>query len=310
MCKVSVAVPVYNAESYVEEMIESFLRQTMQDFEIICVDDASTDRSYEKIKNFHDNRIKVYRNDVNKGIAYTRNMAVEFSSGEYVAFMDDDDIAPLYRLEREVEFLDDNREIDLVGGASYEIDMEGKIIRNKRFNPLINPAYIKAFLMLGNAYASGSVMVRRDFLVKNHLKFKDKQYGAEDYRFWMECSLVGKLANINDVLLYWRNGHDHETARILERHYEERRAAISKIHDDALRGNGFELEADELELLNLVFAEEGVLGCREDMERLYQILQKIANQSVQLGLENSKEIITMCRKRFGEKIGKAFFLWV
>ncbi|MDD6070238.1 MAG: glycosyltransferase [Clostridiales bacterium] len=305
---VSVVIPVYNGEKYIKLTIESLLNQTLQDFEIICVDDASTDGSYDVISSIEDNRIKVFQNEENQGIAYTRNRAMSLAKGKYIAFMDHDDISPEYRLQCEVDYLNEHDEIDLVGGAMRKIDENGKDM-NFLWTPLLNYKYIKAFILLGNVFASGSVMARREFIEKHNLQFKDNQYGAEDYRFWMEASLYGNLANINEVLLHWRTGHGNETGRVLQESVLERKKVIANIHKDALEKNGFSLTEDELQILNLAFAEEGTLENIAEVNSLYNALKTILKQAEEMQLDYLDEIRTMCRKRFGEKVGKAFFLW-
>ena len=104
MPRISVIMPLYNAEKYVEQAINSILNQTYQDFELIIVDDKSTDKSYEICRRIKDKRIRLFQNNCNFGISQTRNIALQHTNGEYIAIMDDDDIAPLYRLEKEIVF--------------------------------------------------------------------------------------------------------------------------------------------------------------------------------------------------------------
>ena len=104
-------MPLYNAEKYVFKAVNSILNQSFRDFELIIVDDCSVDNSASIVTEFNDDRIKFFSNERNQGIAYTRNRAIELASGEYIAIMDDDDIAPLNRLEREVLYLDENPNI-------------------------------------------------------------------------------------------------------------------------------------------------------------------------------------------------------
>ena len=91
MCKLSVIVPVYNVEKYIEQCLSSILNQDFEDFEVLCVNDCSTDNSLNKIKNFHDNRIKIINNQTNKGVSFCRNLAIEKAKGDYVIFVDSDD---------------------------------------------------------------------------------------------------------------------------------------------------------------------------------------------------------------------------
>lgn len=309
MPKVSVILPLYNAERYIKATLNSILSQTYQDFEIIIVNDKGSDNSINIVREFEDKKIKIYENSANYGIAYTRNKAIELSTGEYIALMDHDDIAPNTRLEKQVTFLNDNSDIDVVGGHCRHIDHEGNIVPYKTWNAYLDPAYIKAFLMLGNTIYNSSVMFRRSFVQQNNITYKDDMYGTEDYMFWVECSLYGKISNIDEVLAYWRTGDNNETSRVMKNFMNERKKRLDYVHTYALEKNGFILDKEELAFLNKVFMEEGTLDSKEEIMELYYVLRKIAKQSIEKGMENSKAVVTMCRKRFGEKIGKAFYLW-
>ena len=201
MCKVTIIMPVYNGEKYLKEAVESILNQTYPDFWLLCIDDCSQDRSLEILNQFNDKRIKVVQNNVNKGIAYTRNRGIEMAETEYIAFLDDDDIALPYRLEHEIEYLGCHPEIQVVGGHQRQIDGMGKDI-NKQWSVCLNPDYIKAYLLLNNTVVNGSTMVRREFINKHNIRFKDNMCGAEDYLFWVECSLHGKIKKCPNRILF------------------------------------------------------------------------------------------------------------
>lgn len=306
---IDVIIPVYNAEKYIGKTIDSILNQTYQNFNIIIVDDASEDDSMKIVHSFDDSRIYVYKNDINRGIAYSRNRAIDMCRNSYIAILDHDDIALPYRLEHEISFLEKNLEVDIVGGHTRRIDKDGNDM-NKQWSVYLNPNFIKAYLLLGNTIVNTSVMMRTKFINEHHIRYKENQFGAEDYRFWVECMLAGaKICNLDEVLVYWRNGHNNVTQKMSEQKYEERFRAISDIHIDALERSGFLLEKNEYELLNQVFMEEGCIENDKEMRQLYHTLKKIADQAILMKKDNAKEIVTMCRKRFGEKVGKAFYLW-
>ena len=112
--KVSVIIPLYNTEKYIEETIDSVLNQTLEDFEIIVVDDCSTDNSYEITKKIatKDQRIMVLKNEINKGRAGTVNVGLEIAKGEYVTFLDADDLFCNNRLKEQINFLEENPSVD------------------------------------------------------------------------------------------------------------------------------------------------------------------------------------------------------
>ncbi|MGB8454201.1 MAG: glycosyltransferase family A protein [Anaerocolumna sp.] len=308
MNRVTVFMPVYNAEKYLRQSIDSILNQTFQNFDFIIVEDASSDHSMEILRSYNDKRIKVYQNERNMGISYTRNKGLELCKTEYMALLDDDDIAMPYRIEHEVEYLDEHPEIDVIGGHQRQIDANGKDL-NKQWSVYLNPKYIKACLMTGNTMVNGSTMFRKKLIDENHIRYQDHCFGAEDYRFWVECSIKGTLANLDEVLLLWRNGHGNETSRSSRYNLKERKEFIDGIHTYALKENGFNLNDNQLGIINKAFMEEGTIDSEVELKRLYEALRTIADQANKLQLDNTSEIITMCRKRFGEKVGKAFYLW-
>ena len=111
----SVLVPVYNSQNFLRDTINSILSQTFEDFELILLNDASTDESEKVIESFNDSRIKYYKNEHNLGISGTRNRLFELAKGEYWAIMDNDDISMPKRFEKQVAFLDKNPDVAIVG---------------------------------------------------------------------------------------------------------------------------------------------------------------------------------------------------
>ncbi len=308
MSRVTVFMPVYNAERYLKQSIDSILNQTYQDFDFIIVEDASTDRSMDVLRSYKDKRIKIYQNESNMGISYTRNRGLELCKTEYMALLDDDDIAMPYRLEHEVKFLDEHPQVDVVGGHQRQIDADGRDI-NKQWSVYLNPKYIKAYLMTGNTVVNGSTMFRKKLIDDHNIRYQEHCYGAEDYRFWVECSIKGTIANLDEVLLLWRNGHGNETGRTTRDNWKERKAFLDSVHTYALKANGFIMDEEQLEIINKVFMEEGSIDSELEMKRLYHALRAIADQAKTMKLDHVEEVVTMCRKRYGEKVGKAFYLW-
>ncbi len=129
---VSVIMPVYNAEKYIFEAVNSVIEQTYTNWELVLINDGSSDLSINIIKEFKDSRIRLYENRENMGIAYSRNRAIDLSRGKYIAIMDNDDISLPNRLKIQVEYLENHEEIDVLSGASMVIDSHGNVIKKKR----------------------------------------------------------------------------------------------------------------------------------------------------------------------------------
>ena len=145
---ISILMPTYNVEQYVEEAVRSVLYQTYTNFELIIVDDCSSDRTFEILTKLseEDSRIKLYRNDENKKICRTLNRALSYAKGIYIGRMDGDDISTYNRLEILKDYLDNNVDIDLVGSNMITIDESGNQISQKKY--IQTDKYIK----IGNGY--------------------------------------------------------------------------------------------------------------------------------------------------------------
>lgn len=210
MCKVSIIMPLYNAEKYVDKAIRSILNQSYTDFELIVINDDSIDNSCNIVSTFNDDRLKFFNNDRNRGIAYTRNRAIELALGEYIAIMDDDDIAPLNRLECEVKYLDEHPDIVAVCGNTCRIDENDNDL-NELWRVCRSPKRINALFLFGDPVPNSSAMVRRKILINNNIRFRENMHGIEDYRFWSEVSLRGLIGSIDEIMLYNRLNHGSES---------------------------------------------------------------------------------------------------
>jgi len=200
MPKVSVLMPVYNAANYIGEAIESILSQTFSDWELIIVNDGSTDNTEKKILLFTDKRIRYYKNEENKGVTFSRQLMVEKSLGEYIAFLDSDDIALPGKLKIQVDFLDNNPQYALCGTWGTIIDEEGRKIKN--FNTSVEHDEIRCMLLFRNPFIQSSIMVRRALLSEETY---DTDFPiAEDYDLWCRLSLAYKMRNIPKHLIKHR----------------------------------------------------------------------------------------------------------
>ncbi|NDW09800.1 glycosyltransferase family 2 protein [Dysgonomonas sp. 520] len=196
---VSVVMPAYNAEKYLKEAIDSILNQTYKNFEFIIVDDGSTDKTSEIIESYTDNRIKLLKNDKNRGLIYSANIAIRVATGKYIARMDADDISLPERLEKQVLFLEKNNEVSILGTSYVRSD------NNKQVHHPENTELIKIYLLEGTTFAHPSVMIRRNNIVQYNLFFQDEYISAEDYALWTSFSMKNlNMANLQDVLVYYR----------------------------------------------------------------------------------------------------------
>jgi glycosyltransferase involved in cell wall biosynthesis len=200
MNKISVLIPTYNVEDYIEESITSILNQTYKNIEVIVVDDCSTDNTYSILENiaFKDNRLKVYRNIENKKISYTLNKALKYSTGEYIARMDGDDVCSLDKLEIQMNYLINNKNIDLVGVSTISIDEEGREIGRTR---LLGDFKLLKVISKFSTPVSHIWLTKRE--AYDNLNGYRSMDGVEDYDFLLRMITLGyKFSNISEYYGY------------------------------------------------------------------------------------------------------------
>ncbi|MGP1586920.1 MAG: glycosyltransferase family 2 protein [Treponemataceae bacterium] len=308
--KVSVVMPIYNAEKFIEKTIRCILNQTFKNFELLLINDHPTDRTMEIIKSIKDSRIRIIENERNMGISYSRNQGLNHAVGKYIALMDDDDLAPLNRFEIEVDFLDNHNEIDVVSGSWTEIDENDNVLAFSG-SMTQDPMQVRAQFLFCDTVGNGSAMFRTDFINKNNIRYFDNCYGMEDFRFWVECSAKGKIVELNDILLNWRQSSCNETTKVKTKLTKERKNKFAEIQKTALALNGFVLTDEELKIFTDVFTEDySEKKSFEDLAKIIfviPVLTKILEQAKNSNLENYIELKSILRDKIFDKISMLDF---
>lgn len=202
--KVSVIMPVYNAEKYLSEAIDSILNQTFTDFEFLIINDGSTDSSLEIINRYSDQRIVLINNDGNIGLTKSLNKGIENAKGQYIARMDADDISFKDRLERQVSVMDDNIELGLCSGNFVPIDDHGKIIdRSVLIIKRQDRLPIEWKMLWDNPIIHPATMIRRQILYNNNLLY-DIAHRDEDYNLWCKITLITKICSLQVAVIKYR----------------------------------------------------------------------------------------------------------
>jgi glycosyltransferase involved in cell wall biosynthesis len=209
MPKVSVIMPVYNAERFLESAIESIFTQTFTDYELLVINDGSTDRSDELLSKFSDPRLRIINNVSNKGLVRTLNIGIAHSQGEYIARMDADDLSHPARLDKQVSYLDDHSNTGLLGCAYWIIGIENNITSTQYFPTSNNNLQEK--ILLADYFCHPSVMIKRVYL--DQVRGYDEAFAtSEDYDLWLRLSEVCEIANLPEPLFYYRRYQGSKTS--------------------------------------------------------------------------------------------------
>lgn len=198
---ISVILPVYNAEKYLSEAIESVLNQTLKDFELICINDGSTDSSEFIIKKYQslDSRIILISRD-NKGLINTLNEGLKKAKYNFIARMDADDICDPVRFKLQLSYLQKHKEVAVVGTEFLTIDSDGVLIGNS--SKAKSPLLIKSLLLFGCPVAHPTVMINRNLL--GGFEYDHGYECAEDYELWCRVSEKYRIATLAVPLLKYR----------------------------------------------------------------------------------------------------------
>ena len=197
---ISIVMPAYNCEKYVKEAINSVLAQTYQNWELLVIDDGSKDNTLQIINEFgkKDFRIKPLQNEENMGVSATRNRGIELASGDWIAFLDSDDIWESTKLERQLKVADKNSAEFLFTGSSY-INEDGE-----PFKGIFEVPEMVTYQRLRNhnVISCSSVLVKKKYF-KNIKMEKDEMH--EDYAVWLRILKLGVTAyGVNEPLLIYR----------------------------------------------------------------------------------------------------------
>ncbi len=192
-----------NASKYLHEAIESILNQTFADFEFILINDGSTDNTLEIIRGYErkDKRIIVIEKD-NTGLADSLNKGIELAVGDWIARMDQDDVAMTDRILKQIHFVRDNADIVLLGTGCIVIDENGKFIKRKIY-PIGNASLVARLENNGTAFPHSSVLFKLDE-AKCLGGYRIRLNGAEDRDLWLRLSMKGQIACLEEPLIKLR----------------------------------------------------------------------------------------------------------
>lgn len=278
---ITVFMAVYNGSRYLKQAIDSILSQTFSDFELLIINDGSTDDSADIIHSYLDPRIRFLQNDRNKGLVFTRNRGVLEAKGEFFAILDCDDIAFPNRLEIQYKFFCQNPDVALCSGRALYLDVNDRPIgESPRFTGDKN-----LLLLFGNILVNSAVMIRTK-LIKSVGSY-NANAPAEDYDLAVRIAEIHAIATINDIIVKYRI-HDNNTSKSSEERLiqveknilrdihsklgfgsDERRV---QLHHSFLSGKMQEFELEEYKSFLSDLAESEHVRTRCDLYQIQRVL--------------------------------------
>lgn len=224
--RVTVLMPIFNPGQYLGEAIESILTQTFRDFDLLIINDGSTDRSADIVKKYADKRIKFVNNRKHRGLVSVLNQGLSLIHSEYLVRMDGDDISLPSRIKKQVNFMDTHPEIDICG-TWFEVFWSAT--KRRIFTRPSDPKACKAMLLFLDPVCHATTIMRMVKLKKYHLKFDPSFKHLEDYEFFNRVSQQLNFSNISEVLYLYRY-HDKRTGKLYKREQNNQMKRVQEIY--------------------------------------------------------------------------------
>jgi glycosyltransferase involved in cell wall biosynthesis len=262
--RVSVVLPVYNARATLRRAVKSILRQGFKDFELLLIDDESTDGSLESIESLADPRIVIIKNGPKHGLVPSLNRGLDAARGEYIARMDADDISLPWRFAAQVRAMDKEPELCVCGAQIIKFKSSGV------FKPVVLPRSdkaIKVFQLFSTCFAHPSVMIRKSVLDRWNIRYNEGSI-SEDYRLWVDLMDKGRFANLGIPALLYRLSEANLTAKIAKSaaSTQERARQMTQIMRDAFLYHGLAFDEHFAELAqrpHLINTEAALIELRK-----------------------------------------------
>jgi glycosyltransferase involved in cell wall biosynthesis len=295
--KVSVVMPVYNAQKYLKTAIESILIQSYTNFELILINDGSTDNSKNIIESFNDERIKLYNNDGNKGLIYSLNKAISLCEGRYIARMDSDDISNENRLKIQVEFLENNPEIGVISSNVIQFSDRYPIIKKSTKYNKDNDA-IKCELLFRNRLIHPSVMLRAS-IVKNDSgnRYNPKHLMCEDFGLWQLLISKYKFFVTQENLVQYRMTNTSITTKSrneIENFYKYQK----EVYKQGLRILGIPFNDRELDIHTELSMATKVKYYKYTLQEKESWLKKVASFNSEINYFNHDALMEIMAEMF------------
>ena len=274
---ISVIMSTYNEEKYIETSLKSLLNQTFKEFEIIIVDDASTDNTKQLIQGLQDERIHLICNEENRGLTKNLNKALKYVTGKYIARMDGDDIAFPTRFEKQVQYMEKHPETMLVSCYTKSFGDSDLV-----FALPDDSEVLRVRMLVRPVYAHPGFMMRRE-LIEAGYQYNEEYRTAQDYEFASRVAEKYKIGLVPEVLLLYRVHKKQISAKAGNQQFNN----ADKIRKHQLERLGIQLSETEWENYQDLVKESKV-DSLESFDKVYKIIQKILQSNEKTKIYNSQ----------------------
>ncbi len=304
---VSVIFPVYNSELYLKDSIESILNQSYQNFEFILINDGSTDNSEKIILSYNDKRIVFINNKSNLGLIHGLNEGIKVSKGDYIIRMDADDISLPKRIEKQINYLEENKNVG-VCGCDYIIFGDKSEQEYKAFK---EHDKILTWMLFNSSIIHPSLAIRTSVLKSLPVYYDTNYKHAEDYELWSRLIFKCNFSSVTETLFKYRS-HSTQTS-VQHRTLQIKNA--DNVRQSVLKRSGFSFTSDELRVHCLLGSSQ-IITSLNDLNILNEWFNKMESQNLHLKIISYEILNAVLAKQWYDACGitnlglKAFFIYL
>ncbi len=293
---ISVIMPVFNAESYLCEAIESILRQTYKDFEFIIVNDGSTDNSKSIIEEYSkkDSRIVCINND-NKGISLSLNDGILQAKGKYIARMDADDISHADRLKKQFTYMEAHPHVGVCGAWAK---LFGDVKKKKVKKHPVDHNKLVAKLLFSVCFIHPTVMMRKELLLSTNNLYDPTFTSAQDYDLWERLYKHTTFSNIPEVLLDYRVSKSSVSAKANREKNNDRFNLITSVNLRLLNRMGLNPSNSELDMHYMLGLNERIKTSKVPIVSVKKYLKRVYESNKKMGFLNVNYFHFFLSERF------------
>lgn len=287
--ELSIIMPLFNSERFVAKAVESLLSQSYGNFELIIINDCSTDGSFEVLQQFSDRRISILHNETNQGIVFSRNKGLEAASGKFIAPFDSDDVAMPDKFNLQIGFLKKHSEFGMLGSWAKMIDENGNLLK-KRWKLPAKPGRIPAIMFFRNYFVQSAVTIRREAIPKKGYRIGYDL--VEDWMMWHEIAQKHPVWNLPEYLVKYRVHHQGNSQNDPAQMYRKDKMMFEFLFHTL----GLHPAENDFELYSLIKNRQPIN--HRQLKAIGAMLDKIADGNFNLRIYEHREMMKVLRNRW------------